>query len=135
MGLDQHGDAVSKRSVGSKPFGFDLSDRVKTECLQDWRNHYKLHEWMYCLYRKKGGRKEFCGIRLRLDEHDLDAFEQAMQSKELYGYKLMSSREGRPAGSGDYEYDAYNLELDQAFLAKARQALKNGKAVFYNSTW
>ena len=39
MGLDQHGDAVSKRSAGTKPFGFKLSDRVKTERLQDWRNH------------------------------------------------------------------------------------------------
>jgi len=142
MGLDQSVHAIPKRRIKKKGKFFHPYEVCKNhdelEELMSWRNHWNLCVWMNRLYYRKGGKlglhEGYC-VSFRLNERDLDAFERAIQEKELYGYKLRDSRDDRPAGSPDDEFDRYCLINDQEFLKKARQAIKDGKAVVYHDWW
>lgn len=106
MGEDGNVDAIAK--------GHIKSDRefVKEEFYY-WRKHHDLHEWMSRLYSSKGGTDpQFNCNTVRLNSEDLDELEKAIMS-------------------GSIE-DADN---DMLFIINARDYIKKGYALFYDSWW
>jgi hypothetical protein len=94
--------------------------------LHYWRKHPNLHGWMEMLYRAKGGAREhFNCATVRLGPDDLDALEAAVRDDTL------------PETSGFFfgASDGSERDDDLAFVAKARAAFAEGKAVYYDSWW
>lgn len=91
-----------------------------------WRKFNALHGWMEDLYREKGGTSEsFNCNTLRLSEADIDRLEAEIDD--------LKPRSGFFWGSDEiYPEDLEDLKT---FIAKARAALAEGKAVFYDSWW
>lgn len=91
-----------------------------------WRKHPSLHGFMADLWRRQGNDGEFNGDELELTLDDLLELEIAVQAGQLpptSGFFF-----GNPA-------DSIYLDEDLEFIATARQAIKNGLRVFYNSSW
>lgn len=91
-----------------------------------WRKHPDLHGWMESLYRAKGGEDpSFNCNSVRLTSEDLDALEQAVKSSEL------------PDTVGYFfgESEPEDREGDLEFIAKAREAITAGDAIYYDSWW
>src|ERR1700722_16752668 len=87
-----------------------------------WRKHPNLHGWMENLYRDKGGKDEsFNCVPVRLDLPDLDALEIAVNENDL------PDTGGFFFGVTDGSEKAGDLE----FIAKAREVINAGRAVFY----
>ena len=91
-----------------------------------WRKHPNLHGWMEDLYlRKDGGEDTFNCVQLRLDAEDLDALEKAVSENRLpctHGFFFGAS-------------DGSERADDERFIHKARDAIANGKRVYYTSWW
>ena len=120
MGLDM---LAYKTREQVADFGFkEPDDSVE---IQYWRKHPNLHGWMEQLYQDKGGTEIFNLTTVRLDEADIDALESAVQQNRL------------PDTSGFFfgESQPEDKEDDLLFISAARQALKEGYAVFYTSWW
>jgi len=120
MGLDM---LAYKTREQVADFGFkEPDDSVE---IQYWRKHPNLHGWMEQLYRNKGGTGEFNLTTVRLDEADIDALESVVQQNRL------------PHTTGFYFGESLpeDKEDDLLFISAARQALKEGYAVFYTSWW
>jgi len=93
-----------------------------------WRKFNALHGWMNNLYDNKGGvSEEFNRNNVRIELEDLDSLEQAAQNKTL---KATSG-----FFFGDSAINQEDVEDLHAFIAKARQAIADGQAVFYDSWW
>lgn len=132
MGLDMYAHAVrpehifENKETGDIEFVQDVAD--KPEEIHYWRKHHDLHGWMENLYREKGGNADsFNCCKVQLNEDDLDDLEKAVVSNSL------------PKTSGfffgDNPPDEESINDDLLFIAKARQAIKDGKLVFYDSWW
>lgn len=125
MGLDQHAFAVSQQHVAT--LGNDEDDRTE---LQYWRKHPYLQGWMENLWREDCADDEidepFNCKYVQLSAVDLDHLEidvKANNLPETAGFFF-----------GDDSCEHYK-ETDLEFIAKARQAIADGKAVFYYSWW
>jgi hypothetical protein len=94
-----------------------------------WRKFNHLHGWMENLYRAKGGTAEsFNCTNVRLNEQDLDTLEV------LANNKAMPATPGFFFGS--YEpFDEADKKEVLDFVTKARDAMKNGMTIFYDSWW
>jgi hypothetical protein len=125
MGLDQYAMCCDPK-LADKAVDF----KVPSEAVQEvhyWRKHPNLHGWMEHLYRKKGGADEnFNCSTLLLTLEDLDNLEKAIKGKDLphtegffFGFSIVDER----------------VEDDLEFIKKARQAIEEGKVVFYDSWW
>jgi hypothetical protein len=80
------------------------------------------------LYRQKRGlRHDFNCTTLRLDLKDLDRLEMDTGNNKLI------PRNGFFFGA--QEIDSEDLESVATFVKVARQAISDGKAVFYDSWW
>lgn len=91
-----------------------------------WRKHPNLHGWMEKLYRAKGGAAEsFNCTPVKLEAADLDALEQAVRSGTLPFTEGFFFGLSVPEDAAD----------DLAFIAKAREQLRDGFYVFYDSWW
>lgn len=91
-----------------------------------WRKHPDLHGWMERLYRKKGGMDEdFNCASVRLTLEDLDALEAAIKNRKL------PHTEGFFFGQSTGD----EAEVDLKFVEKAREAINNGHAIYYDSWW
>jgi len=93
-----------------------------------WRKHHDLHGWFEKLYRNKGGKCEsFNCVPVRLYPHDLDALK----------FDLLNSMLPQTQGFffGDNPPDADSLSNDLKFIEKARDAIAEGDAVYYDSWW
>jgi len=91
-----------------------------------WRKHPNLHGWMERLYRtKRGKKKSFNLVTVRLDNHDLDALEAIVNADQLPFTEGFFFGESHPEDKQD--------DLD--FIQKARAALKQGKKAYYISWW
>ena len=126
MGLDMYAYAVPADSVGDKVTDVALDD-VDVE-LYYWRKFNALHGWMEDLYRIKNGlRVDFNCTTVRLDAKDLDRLEMDIGNNKLV------PRNGFFFG----EQTVYPEQLESVtdFIAKARQALADGNAVYYDSWW
>lgn len=132
MGLDMYAFTVSAKDAGDNVVDLDLrygtdNEVEKTELFY-WRKFNALHAWMENLYRLKGGAKEsFNCTTVRLDAKDLDRLEMDTGNNKLvpvngffFGAQVVYPEDLKSAGD---------------FVAKAREALDYGNAVYYDSWW
>ena len=121
MGLDMY--ACTLREPPAVPVDFEVEEATE---LHYWRKHPNLHGWMEQLYRQKGGNDaKFNCANLQLTADDLDRLETAIRDRTL------PPTEGFFFGVSD----GSEVDDDLAFVAKARDALAAGLALFYVSWW
>lgn len=107
-------------------YGTD-NELAKTE-LYYWRKFNALHGWMEDLYRIKGGAKEsFNCTTVRLDAKDLDRLEMDTGNNKLVPINGFFF--------GAQTIYPEDLESVAIFIAKAREALAEGKTCWYDSWW
>ena len=130
MGLDMYAFIVDADKVGDAVVDVRLGGQAGDEETQIsyWRKFNALHGWMEDLYRQKRGlRHDFNCTTLRLDLKDLDRLEMDTGNNKLI------PRNGFFFGA--QEIDSEDLESVATFVKVARQAISDGKAVFYDSWW
>ena len=128
MGLDMYVWAIDPKKVKRlEDIGAEFKKNAEPEELFYWRKHHDLHGYFENLYRERGGDDEFNCVKLRLYETDLDNLEQDVINKKL--------PETTGFFFGDQPVTDEDVENDLLFIAKARQSIKEGKAVFYDSWW
>ena len=120
MGLDMYAFTVAK--------GQQLGEGVQTTELAYWRKFNALHGWMEDLYRNKGGDAEsFNCIPVHLTEEDLDSLQGTIAAG------MLRPREGFFFGAQQiYPED---IEETLTFIKNAREAIADGKDVYYDSWW
>jgi len=91
-----------------------------------WRKFNELHGWMEDLYASRGGESDFNCIPIRLYPDDLDKLEADFNAGNL------TSRSGFFWGEAA---DEEEMQEVPAFIKKARQAIADGYAVYYDSWW
>ena len=132
MGLDMYAFAVDAAAAGDNVVDLDLQrgtpKEIETTELFYWRKFNALHGWMHRLYNEKGGTgSDFNCNTVRLTSNDLDFLEFDVAKGKL------TPTEGFFFGSQDiYPEDIESVAL---FVEKARAALAEGKAVYYDSWW
>jgi hypothetical protein len=123
MGLDMY--AYSTKAQPKTEIDFSTKNFEQTE-LHYWRKHPNLHGWMQNLYDTKGGTSpDFNGDCVALDSEDLDNLEQDIKDGNL------------PDTSGFFFGQSHpDSDLDDLdFVSKAREAINEGKTVYYTSWW
>ena len=126
MGLDMYAFIVDADKVGDKVTDVALGDTATEICY--WRKFNALHGWMEDLYRLKGGSKDsFNCTTVRLTANDLDRLEMDTGNNKLIPVNGFFF--------GAQEIYPEDLESVATFVKVARQALAEGKAVFYDSWW
>jgi hypothetical protein len=129
VGLDMYAWAVPDKP-GLPDFSYHPED-TKVEEFQYWRKHANLHGWMEALWTKKGGSDPdgFC-TPLRLTLADLDALEADLRKlPHTTGFFF-----GVSPTEGDEGFEE-QVEEDRGFIAKAREMIALGMAVYYDSSW
>jgi hypothetical protein len=128
MGLDMYAFTVPAEWAGSIETDYAPdADRETTELFY-WRKFNALHGWMEDLYRSKYGAKaSFNCTTVRLNSKDLDRLEMDTGNNKLIPINGFFF--------GDQVVYPEDLESVADFIAKAREALADGKAVFYDSWW
>jgi hypothetical protein len=128
MGLDMYAlkvkaeDAIDDLTIRSAEDGGSKSEEIAY-----WRKHHDLHGWMRKLFEMKGGTGDFNCQPVRLTEDDLFELEQDVRRNDLpqtTGFFF-----------GDNPPDAESIEQDIKFIVKAREAIAEGYAVYYDSWW
>ena len=126
MGLDMYAFTVDATTVGEYVTDVALGDDAMQ--ISYWRKFNALHGWMEDLYRLKGGSKDsFNCTTVRLTANDLDRLEMDTGNNKLV------PRNGFFFGS--QEIYPEDLESVADFVKLSRQAIAEGKAVFYDSWW
>ncbi len=127
MGLDMYAFTVDATTVGDATVDVALDPDTAMQ-ISYWRKFNALHGWMEDLYRQKGGSKEsFNCTTVRLDANDLDRLEMDTGNNKLIPVNGFFF--------GVQEIYPEDLESVADFVKVARQALADGKAVFYDSWW
>lgn len=126
MGLDMYAFTVPAEWAGDTVTDYTPDADRKSEEIYYWRKFNALHGWMEKLYRSKGGAKaSFNCTTVRLTSEDLDTLERGVNELQpVEGFFF-----------GEQTIYPEDLESVTDFIAKARQALVDGKAVFYDSWW
>lgn len=126
MGLDMYAFTVPTEWAGDKETDYTPDADRKSEELYYWRKFNALHGWMEKLYRDKGGQREVFNVTsVRLHATDLDRLErEANDLKPVAGFFF-----------GEQTIYPEDRESIADFIAKARDALADDKAVFYDSWW
>ena len=129
MGLDMYAWKVkAEDALGDFSIAKDEEGQSKIEEMFYWRKHHDLHGWMENLYRQKGGEKDsFNCVPVRLTEDDLFELEQDVRRKEL--------PETTGFFFGNNPQDKESIKHDLEFIKKARTAINEGYAVYYDSWW
>ena len=126
MGLDMYAFTVDAKDAGDAVTDVALGDNAVE--LFYWRKFNALHGWMENLYRlKKGLRVDFNCTTVRLTSEDLDRLEMDTGNNKLVPIN------GFFFGSQEIYPEQHESVAD--FIAKAREALDYGKAVYYDSWW
>jgi hypothetical protein len=128
MGLDMYAFTVPAEWAGDTETDYAPdADRETTELFY-WRKFNALHGWMEDLYRSKyGAEASFNCTTVRLNSKDLDRLEMDTGNNKLIPINGFFF--------GEQTIHPEDLESVADFIAKAREALANGKAVFYDSWW
>jgi hypothetical protein len=132
MGLDMYAFTVAADAAGDNVVDLDINygtdnEIDKTELFY-WRKFNALHGWMEDLYRIKGGAKEsFNCTTVRLTSKDLDRLEMDTGNNKLVPINGFFF--------GEQTLYPEDIESVATFIAKAREALADGKAVYYDSWW
>ena len=125
MGLDMY--ALATKAKPETDVDFSTKNFEQDE-LQYWRKHPNLHGWMQNLYDAKGGTSDtFNGDCVVLDSEDLDNLEDDIKAGNLPDTSGFFFGE---SSNGDEEN-----ENDLLFVTKAREAISEGKTVYYTSWW
>ena len=129
MGLDMYAWKVkAEDALGDFDIAKDEEGQSKIEEMFYWRKHHDLHGWMENLYRQKGGEKDsFNCVPVRLTEDDLFELEQDVRRKEL--------PETTGFFFGNNPQDKESIKHDLEFINRARTAINEGYAVYYDSWW
>ena len=126
MGLDMYAYRVKKEYVVSD-FEFQ-SDQQPAEDLAYWRKFNALHGWMGQLYKDRGGpEKSFNCAPLRLYLEDLDELQRTIGENRL-----------QPTSGfffGEQTIYPEDISATIKFIFEAREAIKQGDAVYYDSWW
>lgn len=93
-----------------------------------WRKFNALHGWMEDLWLSRGNDGDFNCTQLRLRPEDLDELQERVDDKSL------EPRSGFFFGGTDPVTEDEYSELED-FITKARQAIADGYAVYYDSWW
>jgi hypothetical protein len=121
MGLDMYAFAVAKEDAIDS---LTIKGDCNRERLHYWRKHHDLHGWMHELFVDKGGVGDFNCQVVQLDEDDLDSLEVGVEERCL------------PTTTGFFfgnnPQDDESVKDDIEFINKARQAIKEGKVVYYD---
>ena len=126
MGLDMYAYRVKKEYVVND-FEFN-SDQNPAEDLAYWRKFNALHGWMENLYKDRGGPKEsFNCAPIRLHLEDLDQLQRDIGENKLTPVQGFFF--------GDQEIYPEDIASTMKFIFEARQAIKEGDAVYYDSWW
>ena len=138
MGLDQY--AYTRHANEDSDCNVELAY---------WRKHNRLQGWMEQLWESKGRPNNpkngnpmgnFNCIPVQLTLSDLEQLEAHILDKALpetggffFGNDSFSweDEDGKPFEDGDYYYKKTDLE----FIENAREAIKEGKEVYYDSWW
>jgi hypothetical protein len=131
MGLDMYAWTVDPADLDDQDVTRQVDVTLPKQNVNElwyWRKHHDLHGWMESLYRQKGGAAEsFNCVTVRLTYADLTRLEIAIKGNEL------------PATTGLFfgnnPPDEESNEQDMKFISAAKQAIEDGKAVFYDSWW
>lgn len=124
MGLDMYAFAFNGKV--EKEVDFDRNNITDENEIAYWRKHPNLHGWMEQLYYEKGGTDDsFNGSNVVLTKGDLDSLEQDIIDGTL------------PNTSGFFfgQTDGSEKNGDLEFVQNAREAIKEGKTVYYSSWW
>jgi hypothetical protein len=129
MGLDMYAWRVkAEDAIGDFEIARNEEDSAKVEEMFYWRKHHDLHGWMERLYRLKGGTKEsFNCVPVQLSMVDLNALENDVLNN------LLPETQGFFFGTNPP--DEYSKNQDMEFIAKAKVAVSEGDAVYYDSWW
>ncbi len=133
MGLDMYAYAVDEGDVAIVHGNghVELKEGVEPVRLAYWRKHNALHGWMTRLYLERNelaDEDSFNCQSLALSEEDIDALE-----RDVLGNNLPHTT-GFFFGA-DTSVDNPHYEDDVAFIRNAREAMKAGKVVYYDSWW
>lgn len=126
MGLDMYAYRVAQKDVVND-FEFNSGEGGAND-IAYWRKFNALHGWMERLYRTKGGTKEsFNCTPVRLELTDLDQLQRDI------GENKLEPTEGFFFGS----QTIYPEDIASAmkFIFEARDIIKQGDAVYYDSWW
>jgi hypothetical protein len=127
MGLDMYAFTVNADSVGDATVDVALDPDTAMQ-ISYWRKFNALHGWMEDLYRQKRGlRHDFNCTTVRLTANDLDRLEMDTGNNKLVPVNGFFF--------GAQEIFPEDLESVADFIKLSRQALADGKAVFYDSWW
>ena len=125
MGLDMF--AFSTKAKPKTEVDFETKN-FQPEEIHYWRKHPNLHGWMQNLYDMKGGKNgDFNGDCVVLDMEDLDNLEHDLKQWDL--------PETQGFFFGNSESSDEELKDDLDFVSKAKEAINNGKTVYYTSWW
>jgi hypothetical protein len=129
MGLDMFAWKVEPEQViNDFEVAKDESNQSYLHELYYWRKHHDLHGWMEALYRVKGGTKEsFNCVKVRLTLDDLNLLEHAVLNGKLPQTQGFFFGTNTP--------DEESMKNDMEFIAKAKIAIVQGFAVYYDSWW
>jgi hypothetical protein len=141
MGLDMYARKIDARAFdgnrmrGPDDFAPELREAIEQshEGIAQWRKHPNLHGWMEQLWRSRLSDEEresidwgtFNSVPVRLHVEDLDALEVAVNDDALPHTTGFFFGESRPE----------RRQNDLEFIGKAREALAQGFAVYYDSWW
>jgi hypothetical protein len=136
MGLDMYAYTCDADDVGNQQVDITIYGKDGEHLLANfdrefgyWRKFNHLHGWMNRLYDKKGGTSLFFNCNtVRLMPEDIDVLES------LASLKALPATQGFFFG-GDDPFDDEDKESVLDFVAKARIAFSEGKAVIYDSWW
>lgn len=121
MGLDMYAGTLNE--APETPTDFDAEGAGR---LHYWRKHPDLHGWMERLYREKGGQAETFNLTtVVVTLADLDRLEEDVRDGRLPPTSGFFFGSSGPEDAAD----------DLAFIKKAREAIADGKTVFYDSWW
>ena len=94
-------------------FNFSHNEVLKYEEIFNWHNHTLLHDWMYKLYKSKGGTEEdFNCIPVRLYMKDLNNLDFDFSN---------------------FPHDVSLRQRDAEFIKIAKQTIESGFALYYDS--
>jgi hypothetical protein len=136
MGLDMYAYTCEAEDIGDQQVDIKIYNDDGSHAVGNldrefayWRKFNHLHGWMNQLYDKKGGTSaDFNCNTVRLMPEDIDVLES------LATLKALPATQGFFFGGGEPFSDEDKEEVLQ-FVAKARTAFSEGKAVIYDSWW
>ena len=124
MGLDMWALSVAADRVGDRQTDVSVDN---IEEIAYWRKFNHLHGWMKRLYIQKGGEDpSFNCNTVRLNDDDLNKLEKDLDNGLPHEAGFFFG------GDEIYEED---IEKTKVFIKDARQGIRDGYAIFYDSSW